>query len=339
MKRGTPDHPKARALGAALGLLRWQVAGLLETLWHFAAGYARRGDVGRHTDQEIADHLEWKGDATALVDALAATRWLDRCACHRVRIHDWPQHADQTVQRTEEVKKLGFLPCYDARTQAQPEPKLAEEPSFFDVAEKASQPSPSPSPSPTKTPPTPLRGEPAVESGEVTPIDAGNLVKVLASEFIDAGGRADRAWRRTVKHELQARGLDEGARVVRAQIAGLRASSAAAAAEARAAAVVSNLVTAARTSGRDGRQEWAAVVAQLEASLDPHLFGMWIRPLDVVGLTCDDEGDRLIVAAPSHDCATWIGRNYQEAISSAVDAAGLRLSVLVLVVPDVAKAG
>ncbi len=344
MKRGTPDHPKARDLAARLQLARWQVVGLLESVWHFSAGYARRGDIGRHADQEIANHIDWRGDAAQLVAALVGARWLDRCACHRLRVHDWPDHADQTVQRTEEVKRLGFLPCYGAAIQALPEPSLVPDASFFGSVENASQPSPSPEPAPqpTNTPPTPLRGEPAAESGEVTPSDGGRvlaLVEVLASEFIDAGGRADRAWRRTVKHELRARGLDEGARVVRATIEERRASTAADQAAARAAAVVANIVQAARTSGRDGRQEWAAILAQLEATVDAHRFGTWLKPLDLAGITADEEGDRLVVVAPSEQIATWIGRNYQEAINGAAAAAGLRLSVVVLVSPSVAMAG
>jgi len=112
MKRGTPNHPKTLELAAALGLPRWGAVGVLETLWHFAAQYARRGDVGRHTDGAIAEGLGWQGDTGRLMAALVETRWLDRCRCHRLRIHDWPEHADQTVRRTDEVKRLSFLECY-----------------------------------------------------------------------------------------------------------------------------------------------------------------------------------------------------------------------------------
>ena len=54
MKRGTPDHPKTLELADRLGLERWGAVGLLECLWHFAAHYAKRGDVGRFSDEAIA---------------------------------------------------------------------------------------------------------------------------------------------------------------------------------------------------------------------------------------------------------------------------------------------
>lgn len=165
MKRGTPDHPKARALAARLKLRRWEVVGLLESLWHFASGYARRGDVGRHTDDEIASHLEWGGDARELVEALVATRWLDRCACHRLRIHDWPDHADQTVRRSQEVKTSGFIGCYtdpDARIKLAPArdllaaasnlPADASQPVPLPLPSPGPMPGPEPSPSPARPP-------------------------------------------------------------------------------------------------------------------------------------------------------------------------------------------
>jgi len=114
LKRGTPNHPKTRALAAALGLPQYAAVGILEALWHFAAAYARRGDVGRHSDAALAAAIDWREGPGTLVDALVSTGWLDRCRCHRLRIHDWPEHADQTVRRTEEFKQRGSLECYQA---------------------------------------------------------------------------------------------------------------------------------------------------------------------------------------------------------------------------------
>lgn len=112
MKRGTPHHPKLDHLASLLQLSRWGAVGVLETLWHFAQSFCRRGDIGRYTDEEVARWLGWTGDAGELVRALAQSRWLDPCPCHRYRLHDWPDHADQAVTRTEEVKRHGFLECY-----------------------------------------------------------------------------------------------------------------------------------------------------------------------------------------------------------------------------------
>lgn len=115
MKRGTPAHPKTVALASLLKISRCHAVGVLEGLWHFSAQYARRGDVGRHSDQAIAGGIGWDGDPVELIQALVATRWLVECDCHRLRIHDWPEHADQAVNKTKEVRTHGFLECYETR--------------------------------------------------------------------------------------------------------------------------------------------------------------------------------------------------------------------------------
>lgn len=100
-------------LAAVLDVQRWGAVGILESLWHFAQEYAQAGDVGRHADEAIARAIGWTDNAATLISGLAAGGWLDRCICHRLRVHDWPQHADQTVQRWLASRTQSFLACYD----------------------------------------------------------------------------------------------------------------------------------------------------------------------------------------------------------------------------------
>ena len=116
MKRGTPNHPKTLALASALNVERWGAVGLLESLWHFTAHYARRGDIGRHGDAAIAAGIGWSGDAQVLISALVSCGWLDACSCHRLRVHDWDRHADQAVQKTQDVRNQGFIGCYETES-------------------------------------------------------------------------------------------------------------------------------------------------------------------------------------------------------------------------------
>lgn len=109
MKRGAPDHPKMYMLAELLGVPRYAAVGIVETLWHFAQKYAAAGDVGRHPDEAVARGIGWDGDPAKLIGALIKARWLDGCPCHRLRIHDWHEHADQTTRR---AIKGRFLPCY-----------------------------------------------------------------------------------------------------------------------------------------------------------------------------------------------------------------------------------
>jgi hypothetical protein len=121
VKRGTPHHPKTLALAAILGVDRCTAVGILEGLFHWAGGYARRGDVGKHSDAAIASGVGSSVEGGRLVAALVECGWLDTCGCHRLRVHDWPEHADQAVHKTAEVKRAGFLPCYGAHSGKPPE--------------------------------------------------------------------------------------------------------------------------------------------------------------------------------------------------------------------------
>lgn len=114
VKRGGPSHPKTLDLAAYLGLDRWGAVGILETLFHWASQYARRGDIGKHSAKAIAIGIGWTGDHERLIEGLLMSGWLDKCECHKLRIHDWPEHADQSVCRSKDVLTLGFIECYSA---------------------------------------------------------------------------------------------------------------------------------------------------------------------------------------------------------------------------------
>jgi hypothetical protein len=141
MKRGTVNHPKTCALAAELGLEQWGAAGIVASLFEWTQFYAKRGDIGRHPNAAIARGIGWTGDPDRLIGALVAVHYLDRCRCHRLRVHDWHDHADQTVRRSEEVKKHGLIECYGDASSL-----------LVECEQPTSQPSPSPSPSSSSTP-------------------------------------------------------------------------------------------------------------------------------------------------------------------------------------------
>lgn len=183
MKRGTPNHPKTHDLAERLGLAHWGAVGILESLWHFAYAYAPRGDVGRHADAVIAKAIGWRDDPAALISALVRARFLDRCRCHRLRIHDWHDHLDQTGRRKDDVKRLGLIECYGDASVL-----LAVD------YEPASPPVPVPLPVPTPTPvptPAPNRepdGPPACQPDPTTERVRGEMARALAVT-VEATGR------------------------------------------------------------------------------------------------------------------------------------------------------
>lgn len=114
MKRGTPDHWKMKDLARRLNIppmyaICW-ANGCLERLWHYAARYCLQGDIGRVPDAEIAEVCGWPvKSAGRLVDALVEARWLDRSSAHRLLIHDWPEHCDESVKKTLKNRGLPFF--------------------------------------------------------------------------------------------------------------------------------------------------------------------------------------------------------------------------------------
>jgi hypothetical protein len=73
--------------------------GLLERLWHFTITSAKRGDIGQHDDELIAEACGWVGEPADLVAMLVETGWLDECPEHRLVVHDWHDHAPHFVRK------------------------------------------------------------------------------------------------------------------------------------------------------------------------------------------------------------------------------------------------
>jgi uncharacterized protein YdaU (DUF1376 family) len=204
---------------------------------------------------------------------------------------------------------------------------------------------PSPSPDPSRTPnghppPTPpsregrsrssSRGTAAVPRGEVLA-----WTETLAAEMIAAGGEATRNWKRDVKRKLEGQGLERGVETVRRWIEKQRERVRSEAEEHQAAAAVRALVRRARSTGRE---EWAAVLAQLEARLDKHQLYSWIRPMAPLGIVDDGNGAELVLGVLSAQTLGWIERNYLKAITEAIAAAGLALVPHLVVPPaDIAE--
>ena len=98
MKTTTITSMKFLKLKRKLGLPHWQAVGLLESMWVFCMANAMAGDIGRHSNEDIATALEWAGDADQLIENLVATGWLDRHPDCRLAIHDWEDHCPNFVK-------------------------------------------------------------------------------------------------------------------------------------------------------------------------------------------------------------------------------------------------
>lgn len=106
MKIGTLNHIKTKRLKRRLRLPMYQVAGILETLWHLAIESADEGDIGKFSNEDIAMGLEWEGDADELVGALIDSGFVDEDQERRLVIHDWFDHAPDYIK--ERLRKRGM---------------------------------------------------------------------------------------------------------------------------------------------------------------------------------------------------------------------------------------
>lgn len=109
MKRGATRHPKLMALAQELGICRHQAVGILEDLWHWTAKYAPSGSLAACSDQILAEGIGHVGDPHRLVEALVKTRWVDPHPVHRLVVHDWWDHAEDSVNT--DLARKGKLFC------------------------------------------------------------------------------------------------------------------------------------------------------------------------------------------------------------------------------------
>lgn len=97
MKRGTENLLKFQHLQRDLNLAEYEAVGLLQTLWNKTDINCPRGDIGRFSNEDIACLIGWRGDQDALVAALVRRGWLDEHPEHRLIVHDWPVHCENST--------------------------------------------------------------------------------------------------------------------------------------------------------------------------------------------------------------------------------------------------
>lgn len=88
------EHPKLKRLARCLSVSRREATGLLHWLWWWATAYAPDGDLAEFSDEDIADGLDWEGDASHLVSSLRDCGFLDGSV-----IHDWDQYGGKLQYR------------------------------------------------------------------------------------------------------------------------------------------------------------------------------------------------------------------------------------------------
>ena len=79
---------------------KWQLKGLLQSLWDFTSENAEPGDIGRHTNAQIALGIGCtEKEIERFLGALIKTRWIDCSERHRLVVHDWHEHCEEWVKK------------------------------------------------------------------------------------------------------------------------------------------------------------------------------------------------------------------------------------------------
>ena len=123
---GPNGSGKTTLLRIMLGLLA-PSRGSVRLFGHPPASFGQWGRLGYvpqkdivHTQLTVARALYYTAllrlptdtGPDELLRAFVRAGWVDRCKCHKFRVHDWPHHVDQGVERSKDVKASGFLDCY-----------------------------------------------------------------------------------------------------------------------------------------------------------------------------------------------------------------------------------
>ena len=127
MKHSTLTSMKFLRLKRALGLPTYQVAGVLEMLWGFAATNAMDGGIGRFTNEDIAAFMEWPHDHNKLIEDLINAGWIDEREDCRLGIHDWEDHCPTWVVGNMKRHGKTFIPRFTKQLakQATKQPAMA----------------------------------------------------------------------------------------------------------------------------------------------------------------------------------------------------------------------
>lgn len=102
------DHPKTRKLARLLSVHRSQAIGHMMMVWWWALEYAQDGDLGRYSNDEIADAADWPGDPDLFVTSAVecGPDGADGFFNANLTIHNWDQYAGRLIdRRTSEAER------------------------------------------------------------------------------------------------------------------------------------------------------------------------------------------------------------------------------------------
>jgi hypothetical protein len=109
MKSSALSSIKFSRLKRRLNLQKFQIVGLLESIWLFTLINTPSGDIGRYSNEDIAAYIEWAGDPDELITHLIQCGWLEESDEYRIIVHDWDQHCPNYIKGNLSKLKKSFV--------------------------------------------------------------------------------------------------------------------------------------------------------------------------------------------------------------------------------------
>lgn len=100
-----PDHPKVLRAAKALKLDSDALVGKLVRLWVWALGNREDGMLNDLDADRLDVIMQYRGKASALLEALVENRLLDALPDEHYMIHDWDEHVMMLRDKREEKRK------------------------------------------------------------------------------------------------------------------------------------------------------------------------------------------------------------------------------------------
>lgn len=100
-----PDHPKVLRAAKALKLDSDALVGKLVRLWVWALGNREDGVLNDLDADRLDVIMQYRGKASALLEALVVNRLLDALSDEHYMIHDWDEHVMMLRDKREETRK------------------------------------------------------------------------------------------------------------------------------------------------------------------------------------------------------------------------------------------
>jgi hypothetical protein len=181
---GAYQNKKVRRLARELKIIPAFALGVMEAFWLWVRDAARAGRIEPDQWEDIAEHLQWQDTAENLRAMLVRVGFIDEMAGWDW-VHDWHQHADDTVRKSLERYHRTFANGQEPRSWKKAnELRVETKPQFVETKQgfgESSRARVLPEPEPVPVPAAAARARRAPARENPPPAAAEDLASIAAA--------------------------------------------------------------------------------------------------------------------------------------------------------------